>query len=98
MQITFVTPVAQPYLKVKEGFNESLFRKLNPPLPKVQLKRFDGCSKGDVVDMELDFGFFRQRWQSLITADDTTEGYFFFQDEGRQLPFFLKQWRHRHWV
>ena len=98
MQITIVSPVQQPYLKVKEGFNETLFRKLNPPLPKVKLKRFDGCKTGDVVDMELNFGFFRQRWESLITADDTTGGYFFFQDEGRQLPFFLKHWCHRHWV
>lgn len=98
MQITVLTTVPQPYLKVKEGFNEALFRKLNPPFPKVNLKQFDGCQKGDVVAMELEFFFFQDRWESLITADDTTDAYFFFQDEGRQLPFFLRRWRHRHWV
>lgn len=98
MQITIPTTVQQPYLKVKEGFNEALFQKLNPPFPKVNLKRFDGCQKGDVVDMELEFIFFQDRWESHITADDTTDAYFFFQDEGRRLPFFLKSWRHRHWV
>lgn len=98
MELTVRTTVQQPYLKVKEGFNEVLFSKLNPPFPIVKLQRFDGCQKGDVVDMELEFIVFQQRWESLITDDDTTEDYFFFQDEGRQLPFFLKNWRHRHWV
>ncbi len=98
MNFTITTKIDQPYLKVKEGFNEKLFRKLNPPFPKVELQRFDGCQKGDVVDMKLLFGVFDQRWESIITADDTTETYFFFQDEGRALPFFLKSWKHRHWV
>jgi ligand-binding SRPBCC domain-containing protein len=98
MQLQVRTKIKQPYLQVKEGFNEQLFKKLNPPFPKVVLKRFDGCKKGDLVNMQLNFIAFKQTWESLITADDTTEGYFFFQDEGKQLPFFLKQWKHRHWV
>jgi ligand-binding SRPBCC domain-containing protein len=98
MQLQVRTKIKQSYLQVKEGFNEQLFKKLNPPFPKVILKRFDGCKKGDLVNMQLNFIAFKQTWESLITADDTTEGYFFFQDEGKQLPFFLKQWKHRHWV
>ncbi|WP_017729997.1 SRPBCC family protein [Nafulsella turpanensis] len=98
MEITVRTKVNRPYLQVKEGFNEELFRSLNPPFPKVKLRRFDGCRKGDVVDMELQFGLFEQRWESHIVADDTTGSYFFFEDEGKLLPFFLKKWRHRHWV
>ena len=98
MNFTVTTKVKQPFLQVKEGFNQQLFSSLNPPFPKVKLKRFDGCKKGDVVTMELLFGFFNQRWESMITANDTTEEYFFFQDEGKELPFFLKHWKHRHWV
>ena len=98
MNFTITSRIQQPFLKVKDGFNEQLFVKLNPPFPKVELERFDGCKKGDVVDMKLLFGPYRQRWESVITADDTTENYFFFQDEGRVLPFFLKHWKHRHWV
>lgn len=98
MQLQVRTKIKQPYLQVKEGFNEQLFKKLNPPFPKVELKRFDGCKKGDLVNMRLNFIAFKQTWESRITADDTTEGYFFFQDEGKQLPFFLKKWKHRHWV
>lgn len=98
MQLTVRTKVPQPYLKVKEGFDEKLFTRLNPPYPRVKLQHFDGCRKGDIVDMNLQFGFTDQRWESLITDDDTTNSYFFFQDEGRQLPFFLKSWKHQHWV
>lgn len=98
MQLRVRTKINRPFLEVKEGFNEKLFTKLNPPFPKVALRRFDGCEKGDLVNMQLNFLLFRQTWESLITADDTTDTYFFFQDEGRQLPFFLKNWKHRHWV
>lgn len=98
MQLRVRTKINRPFLEVKEGFNEQLFTRLNPPFPKVELRRFDGCEKGDLVSMQLHFLLFRQTWESLITADDTTDTYFFFQDEGRQLPFFLKKWKHRHWV
>jgi ligand-binding SRPBCC domain-containing protein len=98
MQMTIRTKVDQPYLKVKEGFDEKLFTSLNPPYPKVKLQRFDGCRRGDVVKMQLQFGFADQRWESLITDDDTTNAYFFFQDEGIHLPFFLNSWKHQHWV
>lgn len=98
MELQVRTKIKRPFLEVKEGFNEQLFKKLNPPFPKVELKRFDGCQKGDLVSMQLNFLAFKQSWDSLITADDTTETYFFFQDEGKQLPFFLKSWKHRHWV
>lgn len=98
MQLQVRTKINRPFLEVKEGFNAQLFKKLNPPFPKVNLKRFEGCEKGDLVTIQLDFLAFQQTWESLITADDTTDTYFFFQDEGKQLPFFLKNWRHRHWV
>jgi len=96
MKINIATPVEENYLKVKEGFNETLFLKLNPPFPPVKLLRFDGSSKGDTVILELNFLFFKQQWISHITEDETNEHEFYFIDEGRKLPFFLKEWRHKH--
>jgi ligand-binding SRPBCC domain-containing protein len=96
MKINISTPVQQDYLSVKKGFNESLFLKLNPPFPPVKLLRFDGSSKGDTVILELNFLLFKQQWVSDITADHTDELEFYFIDEGRKLPFFLKEWRHKH--
>jgi ligand-binding SRPBCC domain-containing protein len=98
MKILITTKVAQDYLTVKEGFNQSLFLHLAPPFPPVKLLRFDGSTKNDVVSLELNFIFFKQRWTSLITDDLTNESGFFFVDEGVELPFFLSYWRHQHKV
>ncbi|WP_296701829.1 hypothetical protein [Algoriphagus sp.] len=96
MEITIKTNVEQDFLSVKEGFNESLFNKLSPPFPPVKLLRFDGSKKGDLVSLELNFIFFRQKWVSKIIEDNTSEKEFYFIDQGIELPFFLKYWKHKH--
>lgn len=98
MKINLETPVEQGYLDVKSGFDQSLFKKLSPPFPPVRLLRFDGSQKGDIVVLELDFIFFKQNWTSEISEDRTTEKEFFFVDQGVELPFFLKKWKHTHRV
>ncbi|MDN3689759.1 SRPBCC family protein [Cyclobacterium jeungdonense] len=98
MKINLSTRVSQPFLKVKEGFTEDLFESLNPPFPPVKLLRFDGSSTGDIVSLELNFIFFKQVWTSEITEDQTDEKEFYFVDEGKELPFFLRSWRHKHRV
>lgn len=96
MKIVISTPVEQDYLSVKEGFNENLFLQLSPPFPPVRLLRFDGSAKGDTVILELNFLLFKQKWISEITEDQTNENEFYFIDEGVELPFFLKKWKHKH--
>ena len=98
MKIKIETSVDQGYLDVKRGFDESLFKKLAPPFPPVNVLRFDGCEKGDQVSLELNFLLFKQKWTSDITADHTDELEFYFIDEGVELPFFLKKWKHKHRV
>jgi ligand-binding SRPBCC domain-containing protein len=98
MKLTLQTRVEQDYLSVKKGFDQTLFQKLSPPFPPVKLLRFDGSSTGDLVVLELNFLFFKQRWTSEITEDSTEEKEFYFIDEGIELPFFLKTWRHKHRV
>jgi ligand-binding SRPBCC domain-containing protein len=96
MKLIIKTPVQQSYQQVWAGFTEDLFLKLSPPFPPVKVIQFDGCQKGDVVELELNFLFFKQRWRSLITDQQTTDSEIFFLDEGVKLPFFLTFWRHRH--
>jgi ligand-binding SRPBCC domain-containing protein len=96
MKLIIKTNVQQSYKQVWDGFTEELFRKLNPPFPPVKVIQFDGCRKGDTVDLELNFLLFRQRWKSLITDQQSTDYEIFFLDEGVKLPFFLTFWRHRH--
>ncbi|GAA0877566.1 hypothetical protein GCM10009119_05340 [Algoriphagus jejuensis] len=98
MKMVIQTSVEQGYLEVKSGFDQALFLKLNPPFPPVKLLRFDGSRRGDLVCLELDFLFFKQQWISEITESETTELEFYFVDQGLELPFFLKRWKHRHRV
>lgn len=96
MRITISTTVNQHFLAVKEGFNQDLFSSLSPPFPPVNLLRFDGSTKGDIVSLELDFLLFKQVWTSEIIEDKTSDSEFYFVDKGIKLPFFLGAWEHRH--
>jgi ligand-binding SRPBCC domain-containing protein len=96
MKLVIETHVEQGFLQVKEGFDESLFTKLSPPFPPVKLLRFDGSATGDLVSLELNFIFFKQKWTSKIIEDQTDEKEFYFIDKGIELPFFLKKWTHKH--
>lgn len=96
MQLHIKTLVKASWREVVSGFNESLFLQLNPPFPPVQLRRFDGCKKGDWVELELNFLLFKQTWVSEIVESTEDEQGFFFVDLGRKLPFFLSTWRHKH--
>lgn len=96
MRLTIRTRVSADIPKIKEGFTSVLFLKLNPPFPPVKLLRFDGCNRGDIVHLKLNFLFFNQEWISEITDQGETEHEWYFVDEGTKLPFFLKKWRHHH--
>lgn len=96
MRILLRTFVNHPYERVWAGFDRKLFLQLSPPFPPVRLLRFDGCRQGDVIQLELNFLLFRQRWDSLITEQKSDTEEISFIDEGRQLPFFLRYWRHHH--
>jgi len=98
MKIEIKTKVGATVNRVKEGFDEKLFLSLSPPFPPVRVLRFDGCKKGDRVGLQLNFLLFKQNWESLITAEVSTESEFSFVDEGVVLPFFLKRWKHHHLV
>lgn len=96
MKLILRTPVQQSYLQVWKGFDETLFRRLSPPFPPVRVVRFDGCLKGNTVELELNFFLFKQLWTSKITEQQGNAQEVFFIDEGVKLPFFLSYWRHRH--
>ena len=98
MRLKIECSVAQSVEKVEEGFTQDLFLALNPPFPKVNLRRFDGCKTNDVVTIELNFILFKQIWESLITDYERNATTFRFVDEGTSLPFFLASWRHHHLV
>lgn len=78
-------------------FDRELFVRLSPPFPPSRLIRFDGCKKGDMVEVELRLPLFPQRWLSEITDESHIPGQLHqFTDVGVKLPFFLSSWKHEH--
>jgi ligand-binding SRPBCC domain-containing protein len=96
MKLYLHTDVHQPLKQVAAGFDASLFKALAPPFPRTRLLRFDGSKMGNIVIIELHFGFMKQRWISEIISNGETETEWFFVDEGRELPKPLTYWKHRH--
>ncbi|GEO05991.1 hypothetical protein AAE02nite_36550 [Adhaeribacter aerolatus] len=98
MKIAIHTPVNQDYLSVFRKFDQKLFLQLAPPFPGFKLLRFDGSQPGDRVAVQLNFWLFRQTWTSVITESKTTAQQAYFIDQGQQLPWPLKFWRHQHLI
>lgn len=96
MNITLRTHVGQDHHTVYQGFNESLFLQLSPPILPFKLLRFDGCETGDRVILKV--GLPLQTWESLIVSHGSSETDYYFIDEGVRLPFPLKKWHHRHGI
>jgi len=96
MKILIKTNVEQDYHKVWKGFNQDLFLALKPPFPPMELRRFDGSETGDEVHIRLGIGAMSQDWNAKIVEHGSDEKEYYFIDKGSTLPFFLKDWTHRH--
>ena len=98
MKLRFETPISCSFARVKSGFDRNLFEALRPPWIRLKLKRFDGCSPGNEVHLEMgQFGFY-QTWISHITEEKLTEKNWYFVDVGYLLPWPIKKWKHVHMV
>lgn len=95
MKINIETAVDQSVSDVWNQFDDKLLLKLSPPFPPVKLISF-GQKVGEKVTFELNFFIIRQVWVSKITDSYLSVEESYFIDEGVQLPFFLKYWKHKH--
>ena len=91
MNITLKSKVKAELTTVSKRFDAELFTYLLPP--GAQLIAFGGSKKGDIVHLKLPLA---GEWISEITENGTTADKHYFIDEGRKLPFPLKEWRHKH--
>jgi ligand-binding SRPBCC domain-containing protein len=98
VKLYFETSLQADWAKIKEGFDKNLFLSLSPPGVKIKLQRFDGCQKGDEIHLEILSPFGKQNWVSLITDASITENSWQFVDEGKELPWPLRKWKHQHLV
>ena len=93
-QITCRVTASMPY--VWQHFTSELLAKLAPPFPIARIIQFDGCQANDQVIIELDFLFYKTRWNSVITSYQTDGQSHVFVDEGTKVPFGIIHWRHEH--
>lgn len=77
-------------------FNESLFKALNPWFMPMKVELFEGCLPGHRVIVRLGGPLIRARWVSEIVSFQNNENEISFIDIGKELPFPLKKWEHRH--
>ncbi len=98
MKLYFETSISRSFQEVRDRFNKDLFIFLAPQIIPFELKRFDGCKKGDEVHILLGPDALKQEWISLITFEETNENGWSFIDEGKKLPWPLKTWKHHHRV
>ncbi len=100
MQFKIVTPVQGSVKEVYDQFNKELLVKLTPPGMKVRLLRYDEPTvPGAIVQIETKMlGIIKQQWLNKITEVVETDQESFFVDEGVELPFPLKSWRHKHLI
>ena len=91
MKITLKSKVIGDLKFVLNHFDEGLFKYLLPP--GANLIKFGGSKAGDIVHLKLPLA---GEWVSEITEHHSDSDHYYFIDEGRKLPFPLKQWRHKH--
>ena len=98
MNLVFKTSVKKSFEEIRDKFNRELFVELAPGLIPFNLKRFDGCKKGNEVHIQLGVPPLTQEWISLITFEETNASGWSFIDEGKVLPWPLSNWKHHHRV
>tara|TARA_A100001015_G_scaffold158994_2_gene176635 strand:- start:54 stop:485 length:432 start_codon:yes stop_codon:yes gene_type:complete len=96
MKLKIITKLQKSRKIVVDGFNQTLFDTLSPPFPPVKVTRYDGSKTGDIVELELNFFIFKQKWISTIIDHGANEKETWFVDKGTTLPFFLTGWHHKH--
>ena len=97
MRLVLRTQVKGNYKAVMEQFDRNLFEALSPKQGKIEIVEFTGSKKGDRVHLRF-LSPIKADWVSLITEDGVNDREAYFVDEGVELPFPLRYWRHRHVV
>ena len=97
MNFILKTKVNGYYTEVMKRFDLDLFEALKPKGAKMEVVQFTGSETGDVVELKF-ISPIKASWISDITDHGVDDNQAYFLDEGRVLPWPLKEWQHRHIV
>jgi ligand-binding SRPBCC domain-containing protein len=82
---------------VKIHFSRPLLEYLSPAFPRIEIKKYEGESLGNKIEIEMNLILFSLPFHvQIVEVEEIKSNQYFFVDEGRKLPPFLKYWRHRH--
>ncbi len=85
------------YRKVFSHFDERLFDRLLPPKWVAEVEKYEGNKLGDRVIINFKKPVKGQLKVEILSKDITSKQAFF-MDEGLNMPFGIKYWRHFHRV
>ena len=97
MNIVIKTEVAGNYKEIMRRFDLDLFEALKPKNAKMEIVKFTGSNKGDIVHLQFHKPL-KVEWISEIVEVGEDERKAYFIDEGVKLPKPLSYWRHKHIV
>lgn len=86
------------FKKVSSGFNIELFNYLAPSFPKIEVTKFEGIQKEDLIQLKIKIGIKTLNWSGKITHFEKNQQKLYFVDIGTSLPFPFKSWKHHHLI
>lgn len=95
MRVKVSTKVNCNYKTVFNDFELPLFKVLIPPQLTMEIIKFTGSRKGDIVHIKFLKPIIGE-WMSNITEDGVNEREAYFIDEGTLMPFGITIWKHKH--
>lgn len=100
MKILLRTMVEGSVSEVFACFDQDLLLALTPPGMRVEiLKNAQPPLPGTGISLNVTMlGILKQHWENDFTAYEVAQDASFFVDEGRVMPWPIKQWRHKHLV
>lgn len=98
MNFTIETPIPLPADEVYRQFDRKLLEALLPKFPPAKLLHYEGSDVGSLVTVRLWTPLGNADWTVTIVERGEDKNGFYFIDEGKELPVFLKAWRHEHRV
>ncbi len=77
-------------------FDFSFLSELSPPMMKPEAVVYEGNRPGAKIHFRLKTPFGKKDWKGEINGYGETPDEIWFSDEGKEIPFGIKTWHHKH--
>ena len=77
-------------------FDFRLLAALSPPMMKPEAKLYEGNKHGDQLHFLIRTPIGRFPWKGKVTEENISENEIYFVDEGIEMAFGMRAWKHKH--